>query len=68
MHEDGLFLREEGGSCLCQKTPFKQLTEYQGENVMILSPGFQNDIGFRSELAKSIRGTPIILMIWGGGC
>ena len=32
------------------------LTEYHGENVLILSsPGFENVMGFRSELAKSLH-------------
>ena len=46
---------EEGGSCMCRKTLFKQLTEYHGENVLVMSsPSFANVIGFSSELTKSL--------------
>ena len=28
---------DEGGSCICRKTLFRKLSEYHGENVLILS-------------------------------
>ena len=44
---------DEGGSYMCHKTLFRKLSEYHGENVLILSsPGFANVMGFRSELAQ----------------
>ena len=39
-----------------RKTLFIKLSEYHGENVLILSsPGFVNAMGFRSELAQSLH-------------
>ena len=72
MCEEGLFLREEGcyfvkRGCSCVKRvvlAWRGWFLYMPQNEMIMSPGFQNVIGFRSELAKSLRGAPIILMIW----
>ena len=47
---------EARGCCMCRKTLLKKLTEYHGENVLVLSsPGFANVIGFKSELAKSLH-------------
>ena len=46
----------EGGSCMCRKTLFRNLSEYHGENVLIpSSPGFVDVMGFRSELAQSLH-------------
>ena len=51
----GLYL-DEGGSCMCRKTLLKNVAEYHGESVVILSsPGFANVMGFKSELAKSLH-------------
>ncbi len=47
---------DEGGSSICRKTLFKKLTEYHGDNALILSsPGFANVMGFRGELAKTLQ-------------
>ena len=47
---------DEDGSCMYRKTLFRNLSEYHGENVLILSsPGFVNAMGFRSELAQSLH-------------
>ena len=41
---------------MCRKTLFRKLSEYHGENVLILlSPVFVNVMGFRSELAQSLH-------------
>jgi len=41
---------------MCRKILFRKLSEYHGENVLMLSsPGFLNVIGFRSELAQSLH-------------
>ena len=41
---------------MCCKTLFRKLSEYHGENVLILSsPVFVNAMVFRSELAQSLH-------------
>ena len=51
-----LYIDEGGWFCMCRKTLFRNLSEYHGENVLILSsPGFVNVMGFRCELAQSLH-------------